>query len=105
METTVPSGDLRWYRTLYWRIGFGFLALIVGLLVLQSLLFSYIVSRSRDTLPGGSPNRFAALVAADVASDLIEDPDLDVQRYMREQYGSVVSPVYVVMKDGRVVGN
>ena len=81
METDdTPSTDLRWYRTLYWRIGFGFLALIVGLLVLQSLMFSYIVSRSRETLPGGSPNRFAALVAADVASALAQNPDLDVQQ-------------------------
>jgi signal transduction histidine kinase len=105
MEASTRSADLRWYRTLYWRIGFGFLALIVGLLVLQSLLFSYIVSRSRDTLPGGSPNRFAALVAADVASGLAQHPDLDVQQYVREQYGAIVSRVYVVMKDGRVAGN
>jgi two-component system OmpR family sensor kinase len=104
MDTTRPT-SLRWYRTLYWRIGFGFLALIVGLLVLQSLLFSYIVSRSRDTLPGGSPNRFAALVAADVSSDLAQDPALDVQRYVREEYGAIVSPVFVVMKDGRIAGN
>jgi two-component system OmpR family sensor kinase len=90
---------------LYWRIGFGFLVLIVGLLVLQSLLFSYAVARSRETLPGGSPNRFAALVAADVSSDLADHPNLDLQRYMQEQYGAIVSPVYVVLKDGRIAGN
>jgi signal transduction histidine kinase len=105
METEHASPDLRWYRTLYWRIGFGFLALIVGLLVLQSLMFSYIVTRSRETLPGGSPNRFAALVAADVGSALAQDANLDVQQYVQERYGTVLARVYVVMKDGRVAGN
>ena len=105
MEAEHTSTGLRWYRTLYWRIGFGFLALIVGLLVLQSLMFSYIVSRSRETLPGGSPNRFAALVAADVSTALTQKPDLDVPRYVQEQYGAILSRVYVVMKDGRVAGN
>jgi hypothetical protein len=56
-------------------------------------------------LPGGSPNRFAALVAADIASDLARDPNLDLQHNMLEQYGAIVSRVYVVMKDGHVAGN
>lgn len=105
MDPRDPSTDLRWYQSLYWRIGFGFLALIFGLVVLQSVMFSYIVSRSRDTLPGGSPNRFAALVAADVASALTRSPDLDLRAYLRDEYGAILSRVYVVMKDGRVAGN
>ena len=105
MEAHPPSTEVRWYHSLYWRIGFGFLALILGLLVLQSLMFSYIVSRSRETLPGGSPNRFAALVAADIGAALTHDADLDLNRYVLEQYGSILSRVYVVLKDGRVVGN
>ena len=39
------------------------------------------------------------------ASGLAQHPDLDVQQYVRERYGAIVSPVYVVMKDGRVAGN
>jgi signal transduction histidine kinase len=105
MRPNDRSTDLRWYQSLYWRIGFGFLALILGLLVLQSLMFSYIVSRSRETLPGGSPNRFAALVAADVGSALTRKPDLDLRQYLRDQYGAILSRVYVVMKDGRIAGN
>jgi two-component system OmpR family sensor kinase len=105
MESHHSSTGLRWYRSLYWRIGFGFLALIIGLLAVQSLMFSYLVSRSRETLPGGSPNRFAALVAADVASALARTPGLDLHAYLRDQYGAILSRVYVVMKDGRVAGN
>jgi hypothetical protein len=65
-------------------------------------MFSYIVLRSRETLPGESPNRFAALVTADVGSALAQDADLDVHHYVQERYGTVLSRVYVVMKEGRV---
>jgi signal transduction histidine kinase len=105
MAPAGPPAATRWYQTLYLRISLGFLILIVGVLGLQSVIFTYVVAQSRAALPGRSPNNFAAIVAADIAAALAKDPQLDLSRYLSQHYGAILNGVFVVMKDGRVASS
>ena len=73
----------RWYNSLYWRIAIGFIVFLAGILVVQAMLFTWVVARSGRTLSGQSPTRFAQTVALDLATALARDSQLDVQRYVR----------------------
>jgi signal transduction histidine kinase len=89
-----------WYRSLYWRIGLGFIACVAGLLVAQAVLFVWLTNPSQGA-PGGASPRFAAIVAADISTALDTDPSLDVEKYVRENFGHVTRPIAIFMKDGR----
>src|SRR5262249_53276013 len=58
-----------------------------------------------NPFPNRSPNNLAAIVAADVGSQLAEDPELDIGDYLTRVYGRIRFPVFVVMKDGRAAAN
>jgi two-component system OmpR family sensor kinase len=92
-----------WYRSLYWRIGLGFIACVAGLLIAQALLFVWLTNPSQGTLPGGSPQRFAVLVASDLSAALEADPSLDLAKYVQENFDHVTRPIVVFLKDGRVL--
>ena len=100
----MTSRRARWYRSLYFRIGFSFVVFVVGVVVAQSAIFSYVLARS-NPFPNRSPNNLAAIVAADLGSQLAEDPDLDLEDYLAKEYGRIRFPVFVVMKDGRAAAN
>src|SRR5947208_1169512 len=60
---------MSWHRSLYWRIAIGFVLFLAAMLVVQAVLFTWVISRSGETVPGQSPRRFAptlALVASGV---------------------------------------
>lgn len=105
MRSGAAPESSRWYHSFYWRIGLGFVICVIAVLLAQSLIFSYIVARTRPTMPARSPNDFAAIVASDIASELAQDPTFDVGQYLVRRYGGVFFPVDVVMKDGRVARN
>jgi signal transduction histidine kinase len=94
----------RWYRSLYWRIAIGFILTLAAMLVVQAMLFVWVVSRSGPTLPG-QPERFAQTVAADLAEALTADPAIDLADYINDEYARDAHPFFVVLADGRVVGN
>ena len=81
------------------------MVLVVGVLVAQSAMFNYLMTRSRASRPNQSPNNLAAIVAADVGSTLTETPYTDLQQYVTTQYGGQFFRVYLVMKDGQTVSN
>ncbi len=56
--------ELVWYRSLYWRIAFGFVALLATLLVVQGLVFLWMTGRMTD-LPTRTPAQFASSMAGD----------------------------------------
>jgi signal transduction histidine kinase len=91
-------------RSFYFRIGFSFVVLVVGVLVAQSVIVSYVM-RSGNPFPNRSPNNLAAIVAADVASTLAQAPRTYLQGYLEREYGRLPFPLWVVMKDDRVAGN
>src|SRR5262245_12001148 len=91
-----------WYRSLYWRIGLGFIACVAGLLIAQAVLFVWLTNPAQGT-PSGSPQRFAAIVANDVSNALDADPSLDIEKYVRANFDQAARPIAVFLRDGRVI--
>jgi two-component system, OmpR family, sensor kinase len=91
----------RWYRSLYWRIAFGVVAFLAAMLVVQAMLFVWAVSETGRTLPGQSPGRLGMTVAVDLASVLEREPQVDLAKYVNDQYKQYNHPFFVMMKDGR----
>jgi signal transduction histidine kinase len=98
------TSPARWYRSLYWRIAIGFILTLAAMLVVQGMLFVWVVSRSGPTLPG-QPERFAQTVAVDIAEELRADPSIDLATYIDDQYARDAHPFFVLLADGRVFGN
>ena len=63
-----------WYRSFYWRIAASFIALVVIVLVGQSLMFSYLLTRPQGAFTPGDPNTSATAIAARVSAALAADP-------------------------------
>ena len=92
----------RWYRSLYWRIGLGFIVFLAATLIAQGVVGALLVSRAASALPERAPFNFATLVASDLSAALTSDPALDVDGYVRQEYARVSYPIVIVMRDGRV---
>jgi signal transduction histidine kinase len=92
-----------WYRSLYWRIAIGFVALLAALLVIQALVFVWLtVVVGRSTL---GPAQLATEVAADVSTALAQTPELDVNEFVSRRFGHLYQAFLVVMHDGRSASN
>jgi len=96
--------DPVWYRSLYWRIAFGFIAMLAILLLAQGLLFLWLTDRIFGT-PAGTPAQLAALVAEDVGAELQQRPDGDLEAFVRDHFSRVYQPFLVVLTDGRRASN
>ncbi len=103
MTPTRAAYRAPWYRSFYFRIGFSLVVFVVGVLAAQSAMFNYLLAR-RGPFPGRSPNNVAAIVAADIGAALTQDPALNLQAFVDQEYGRI-QPLVVVMKDGRVASN
>jgi signal transduction histidine kinase len=96
---------LKWYRSLYWRVALGLIAFLALMLTAQALLTLWMSNQIAGSMPARSPRRLAVLVASDIGAAVTENPDLDLERYVREQYANVLQPFIVRMRDGRLVIN
>ena len=95
--------DPVWYRSLYWRIAFGFVAMLAILLLAQGLLFLWLTDRIFGT-PARTPAQLAALVAEDVADELRERPGSDLDGFVREHFSRVYQP-FLVIANGQHASN
>ena len=95
----------RWYRSFYWRIGVGFVVFVIAVIVAQSVMFSFLMSRSNAALQGPSPNSFATVVEGDLGAALAADPTLDLHAHLVREYGGSAFHVCAVMADQRVACN
>jgi signal transduction histidine kinase len=95
----------KWYRSLYWRVGLGFIAFLAILLVVQALLFVWLAGRTAGAFPAASGARLAELVAADMREQLESDPAADLDAHVAAEYTRVVQPFVVVLTDGRTFSN
>jgi two-component system OmpR family sensor kinase len=95
--------DVKWYRSLYWRIAMGVVAFLAAMLVVQGVLLVWRVSETGRTLPGQNPARLAGNVAADLAQTIERDPHVDLDRYVKDQYARYDHPFFVMMTDGRYI--
>jgi two-component system, OmpR family, sensor kinase len=94
---------MQWHRSLYWRIAIGFVLFLAAMLVVQAVLFTWVVSRSGETIPGQSTIGFAQTVALDVGAALERDAQLDLDKYVGEQFASVAHPFFIMLASGRIV--
>lgn len=86
---------MRWHHSLYWRIGAGFVACLALLLVVQGMLFVWVVARGGNRVPSQPPERLSQSIAADVTQALQQNPGLDVDGYIRQDYANE-APFFVV---------
>src|SRR4030095_13140534 len=93
----------RWYRSFYWRIGISFLVLVVGVIVVQSVMFSAMM-RSASMAPR-APHLRATSIAIEIGSALSREPSYDVAAYLRRTHGGDRQQIYVVESNGGVSGN
>ena len=97
--------EIVWYRSLYWRIALGFVALLATLLVVQGLAFLWLTGRGTEFLPGRSPGEYAQTIAADLATNLAERPDLNIEEHLNARYTSTYRAFVVVTRDGRTASS
>ena len=92
-----------WYRSLYWRIAIGFVALLAVLLVTQAGVFVWLtVVVGRSTL---GPAQLASEVATELGTAIAETSDLDLNDFVHQRFGSIYQPFLVVLHDGRSASN
>jgi signal transduction histidine kinase len=94
---------LTWYRSLYWRIALGVVGFLAAMLIVQAILFVWVVSQSGRSLPGQSPARLGMTVALDLTSVLERDPQVDLARYVHDQYAQYTHPFFVMLTSGTVI--
>jgi signal transduction histidine kinase len=97
--------DPVWYRSLYWRIAFGFIALLAVLLLVQGLIFLWMTDRIVGSSPARTPAQLAEFVAADLSAQLQERPDLNLERYVQDNFTRIYQPFLVGLRDGRRASN
>jgi len=95
----------RWYRSLYWRIGIGFVVFLTLVLSVHIAFMVWMVDRAAGPMPGGSAYRFAKIIADDVGSGLARHQQLDLQQHVRRRYAQVPHPFFLLMTDGRLVSS
>ena len=94
--------DPVWYRSLYWRIAIGFVALLAVLLAAQGLVFLWLTGRVAAAWPGRSAIELATGIASDVARELTTRPATDIDTYVNTRYAGTFRSFAVVMASGRV---
>ena len=75
-------------RSLYWRIGLGFILFLAITLVLQVLLFIWVAGEREGGMPERMGRDFAELVASEFEAALARDPELDLRGYARQRGGA-----------------
>jgi signal transduction histidine kinase len=94
---------VNWYRSLYWRIAAGFIACLAVLLIVQGMLFVWMMATAGSAVPNQPPDRFAATIALDLTHALERDSALDVEQYVRQEYADDNQPFLVLLADGRTI--
>src|SRR5262245_35372121 len=93
------------FGSFYWRLGISFVLFVLAVLVVQSVMFSFILARTSARRPDLSPNNLATSAAGDVGAALDANPQMDLGAYLASRYGSEPWRLYVVMRDGSVWAN
>ncbi len=92
-----------WRHSLYWRIAVGLAGLLATMLAVQAVLFLWILSQSDRAMPGQSPLRYAQSIARDLENAMRSDPELDVERYVHDEYPPSAYPFFVMLASGRTI--
>jgi two-component system OmpR family sensor kinase len=90
-------------RSLYWRIGLGFILFLAITLVLQVALFIYVAGTTEGGMPARMGRDFAELVAAEFEAELARDPQLDLRQYAEQRVNELHRPAAIIFPDGSAV--
>ncbi len=93
-----------WYRSLYWRIAFGFIALLGVVLLAQIVIFLWLTDRIVGP-SSRSPQQLASNIATEIGKDLQKDPRMPLDPYLHNRFGHIYQPFLVVLNDGRFGSN
>ena len=100
----MPSGvTTTWHRSLYWRIALGVVAFLAAMLVVQAMLFVWVVSQSGRIAAGAIAGPARDDGRARSRERARADPQTDLARYVREQYAQYTHPFFVMLADGRLI--
>ena len=106
MTTTGRDRRARWWNSLYWRVGLGFVVFVVALLVVQSAIFIYWVDRPGEGGPGRGQLRRVLAAAADLGRAFDEGAPLgargDVEAVL-QRHNDPGGALYAVLTDGTAV--
>jgi signal transduction histidine kinase len=94
-----------WYRSLYWRVAIGTLAVILVLLAVQAALVIWVVGRSDRSMTRRAPLVVASLVVAELSASLEADAPPDPQSALRDAFGRAPQNIAFVIRDGGVATN
>src|SRR5688572_18529706 len=101
-----PLGSLRpgsFTRSLYWRIGLGFILFLAITLILQVALFIWVAGETEGGMPERMGRDFAELVASEFEAALAREPELDLRRYAERRINELHRPAAIVFPDGSAV--
>ncbi len=94
---------MRWHQSLYWRIATGFVGYLGLLLIVQAVLFVWVVAQPGRALPNQPPARFAQTIALDVSEALGRDAGIDLDQFIRQEYAEDAQPFLVLLVSGRTI--
>ena len=90
-------------RSLYWRIGFGFILFLGITLALQFALFIWVAGETEGGMPERMGRDFAELVASEFEAAIARDPAIDLEAYARKRINELHRPAVIIFADGRTV--
>ena len=92
------TGRRRWYRSLYWRIALGYIAMLALLLLVQTSLAVWMTGRVWGHA-NRTPAQLADLVAQDLTTQFAQsNAPKDLNDYLRQRYGRGYQPFVVVLR-------
>ncbi len=92
-----------WARSLYWRIGFGFILFLAITLALQVALFIWVAGETEGGMPERMGRDFAELVASEFEAAIARDPAIDLEEYAKKRISELHRPAVILFADGRTV--
>ena len=87
-------------KSLYWRIGFGFILFLAVTLTLQVGLFIWVAGETEGGMPERMGRDFAELVASEFEAALARDPALDLRAYAERRIKELHRPAAIIFPDG-----
>jgi signal transduction histidine kinase len=90
-------------RSLYWRIGFGFILFLAITLALQAGLFIWLAGETEGAMPERMGRDFAELVASEFEATLAREPDIDLRAYAERRVKELHRPAAIIFPDGTAV--
>ena len=100
-----PATPQAWYRSLYWRVALGTLALMLLLLAVQAAVVIWVVGQTDRSMLTRPPVGLARLIAEDLGAAVESDPGADLEDLLRDSFGRTPQNVFVLLADGRVITN